>query len=297
MTIRLTILHVLSPLHCGTGQSVGGIDLPIAREKASGVPIVPGSSLKGVLRSVSAPNKTAAEDARHRAAFGPETMNASDHAGGLAFSDLLLAFLPVRSVRGTYAMVTSPYLLRRVMRDAQDAGIALPALPGEPSAGKALHVHARIVAKIGDRSCVVLDDFDLNATQDPKLTAWVTRFAELAFADANERTAFVERTCLVDEDTMAVLLETGTEVTARNHLNAETKTVDGGGLWTEESLPVESLLVGLVLANSVVLPSKERKEADELMSHVHQLTAARAIQVGGKASVGRGLCRVRVLEK
>ena len=44
------LLHALSPLHAGTGQSVGLIDLPIARLRATNIPYVPGSSLKGVLR-------------------------------------------------------------------------------------------------------------------------------------------------------------------------------------------------------------------------------------------------------
>ena len=31
-------IHALSPLHPGVGQGVGGVDLPVAREKATGIP-------------------------------------------------------------------------------------------------------------------------------------------------------------------------------------------------------------------------------------------------------------------
>ena len=48
--VALLFLRALSPLHAGTGQGIGAIDLPIAREKATGIPYLPGSSLKGVLR-------------------------------------------------------------------------------------------------------------------------------------------------------------------------------------------------------------------------------------------------------
>ena len=48
---RLTFIHALSPLHAGTGQGVGVIDLPIAREKATNLPFLPGSTLKGCCRS------------------------------------------------------------------------------------------------------------------------------------------------------------------------------------------------------------------------------------------------------
>ena len=33
MLTQLFLIHALSPLHAGTGQSVGAIDLPIARDK------------------------------------------------------------------------------------------------------------------------------------------------------------------------------------------------------------------------------------------------------------------------
>ena len=47
MEAKLLLVETLSPLHAGTGQGIGVIDQPIAREKATGIPFVPGSSLKG----------------------------------------------------------------------------------------------------------------------------------------------------------------------------------------------------------------------------------------------------------
>jgi CRISPR-associated protein Cmr4 len=50
MAARLMFVHALSSLHAGTGQGVGTIDLPIARERATDLPVIPGSSIKGCLR-------------------------------------------------------------------------------------------------------------------------------------------------------------------------------------------------------------------------------------------------------
>lgn len=50
MQTRIFHLQNLSALHLGTGQGVGVVDLPIARAKATNLPIIPGSSLKGVMR-------------------------------------------------------------------------------------------------------------------------------------------------------------------------------------------------------------------------------------------------------
>ena len=36
MNTHILFLHALSPLHPGTGQGVGSIDLPIARERSTG---------------------------------------------------------------------------------------------------------------------------------------------------------------------------------------------------------------------------------------------------------------------
>jgi CRISPR-associated protein Cmr4 len=69
MNTRLLCLHARSPIHCGTGQAIGGIDLPIAREKPTNVPLVPGSSLKGVLRALASD----AAAGVHRDVFGPPT--------------------------------------------------------------------------------------------------------------------------------------------------------------------------------------------------------------------------------
>jgi len=56
-------LHALSPLHCGIGQAAGVVDLPIARSRATKLPIVPGSSLRGVLRQAIADDNDNGEPA------------------------------------------------------------------------------------------------------------------------------------------------------------------------------------------------------------------------------------------
>jgi len=50
METRMFTLKTRSGLHCGIGQGLSDIDLPTAKESVSGYPLVPGSSLKGVLR-------------------------------------------------------------------------------------------------------------------------------------------------------------------------------------------------------------------------------------------------------
>ncbi len=292
MNTRLLIIHALSPIHCGTGQAIGGIDLPIAREKPTGIPLIPGSSIKGVLRA-----KNALDTTLHLAVFGPDTENASDNAGSVQLSDANLVFLPVRSLRGTFAWVTSPYMLRRLARDARASGIDLGALPPEPEEKDALVTGERLTAKAKEKTQVVFEDLDFTARQDDTLKKLAEAFAKHLFEDG-DRAHFVERVCVVNDDVMSLLLQTSTEITTRIKLDADKKTVSDGQLWTEEALPVESLLAGLIVAS----PVKQKKpgpmpEAQSLLDHVRDLVQSSAVQLGGKASVGRGLCRMRLAKK
>jgi len=288
MSPRLLLVHALSPVHCGTGQAVGGIDLPIAREKPTNIPLIPGSSIKGVLRAMRHTDKT-----NHLAVFGPETENASDNAGSVQISDANLIFLPVRSLRGTFAWVTSPYILRRLHRDARECAIDLGNLPAEPDEKEALVTGEKLTAN----GKVIFEDLDFPGRKDEPLQALARAVAERLFDEA-DRGFFVDRACLVHDDVMALLLQTSTEITTRIKLDADTKTVSDRQLWSEEALPIESVLAGLVVAT----PVKQRRDgttpnAETMLDHVTRLAESGAVQLGGKATVGRGLCRIRLAKK
>jgi CRISPR-associated protein Cmr4 len=276
-------MHALSPIHCGTGQAAGGVDLPIAREKSTEIPLVPGSSLKGVLRASSSGQLT-------EAVFGPDTDNASLHAGSVQFGDCSLAFLPVRSVLGTVAWVTSPYLLQRLRRDARLAGVALGAAPRAPASASRVALTSDVL-KDG-RARVFFEDLDFFGEKDAALVHTAERVAAALFDDPSECSFFADRVCQVHDDVMKLLLRTGMEFIARNRVDAETGTVARGGLWTEEALPVETVLSGLLVATPV---RHTGVDASQLLEHVVGLLR-HPIQVGGGATVGRGLCQVRTVQ-
>ncbi len=84
MNMKPFILHALSPLHAETGHTLDVIDLPIARMKATGIPIVPGSSIKGVLRDIREEADPTPDKGKTKAVFGPGPKDDSrDHAGAL----------------------------------------------------------------------------------------------------------------------------------------------------------------------------------------------------------------------
>jgi CRISPR-associated protein Cmr4 len=99
----------------------------------------------------------------------------------------------------------------------------------------------------------------------------------------------------VRDDLLDFLLTTATEVTARVQIKDDQKTVADGGLWYEEALPTETILAGLVLASPVTNREREPKKlsVEQIFAAVEKLTAG-PLQFGGKATVGRGLCRARL---
>lgn len=302
MDARPLFIHALSPLHAGTGQGVGVIDLPIAREVATGLPFLPGSSVKGTLRDT--PN--ADVNKIRTLLFGPETANASDHAGSVQFTDQRLLLLPVRSLAGTFAWVTSPYVLQRFARDMRDAGqeftLEAPPIPAPDKQGNESCVvgeasTALIVPKV---ERVVLEDLDLlpaKSAQIDVLAEWLgARLFPGQSADAAYwRGCLAGRLCVVSDDLLDFLLNTATEITARVRIEDDQKTVADGGLWYEESLPTETILAGLVLASPVHTRERDSKPltVDQIFAAVETLSAG-PLQFGGKASVGRGLCRARL---
>lgn len=299
MTARLTLVHAMSPLHAGTGQSVGAIDLPVARERPTGIPLVPASSIKGALRARSSdPQWT-------RDVFGPETTSASDHAGSVQFSDVHVVLFPVRSVAGTFAWVTSRYLLQRFARTAREAGLSLPALPpGPATTSTCTLVNDTLTIRAQGRQKVVLEDLDftpaVEAAQPPgPLAAFAAALGKALFPQGSSnfeewRTALLSRICMVHDDVMSFLLDNATEVSARIRLNEDTKTVEKGALWYQEALPSETILAGLVIAADVkAVNGRSDRTADALLQAVSNLTKG-LVQLGGKSTVGHGSCIVQI---
>lgn len=292
MTAQLTFVHALSPLHAGIGQGAGVIDLPIAREKATGIPFLPGSSLKGALKALC-PD----ENIRKRI-FGanPTDTNAgNDYASPAQFSDQRLLLLPVRCLAGTFAWVTSPYVLRRFVRDLRDISLIPPASIPQPQAYNQCYIAGNtstITITQGGNKRVVLEDLDL-LPQNEDITSWATWIGPKLFNEPTWQTMLTQRFCIIHDDIFNFLIDTALEITTRIKLKEDTKTVDTdtGGLWYEEALPTETVLYGFAQA----IPVKSINVAsEEVFRELRNLTN-NAVQLGGKATVGRGVCRVQLI--
>lgn len=287
MQTKLFHLQALSALHVGTGQGVGVVDLPIARAKATNLPLVPGSSIKGVLRDElqqQSKNENAKPNSKQiKTLFGPDSTVVESHAGAVAFGDAHLLILPIRSFAGTVAFATCPFILRQYQRDAaSDLNI--------PKLGNKAGVTAN--SKLIVSGEIALEDLDMPITQDGDVAKWAKAIAVAIYPkdsqDANSwQTEFCQRFVVLPDDIFSFLADTATEVRTRIRIDPKTRVVIDGALWTEENLPAEAVLWGVVgVSNS---KDKSKQTAQQLADLLPKKVMN--IQLGGKHTVGRGLCR------
>lgn len=286
MQTRIFYLQNLSALHVGTGQGVGVVDLPIMRAKATNLPIVAGSAIKGVLRDeLKAQCKISDKDIN--TLFG-KNENA-EHAGAIAFGDAHLLLLPIRSFAGTVAYATCPFVLRQYQRDV-GADLDIPNI----NDNQALITSSTLL--IGNQ--IALEDLDIEAVQNEKAGKIADMIVNALYPDLvlnadGWRNAVKSRFVVLPDDIFSFLADTATEIRTRIRINRETRVVQDGALWTEENLPADSVLWG-VLGVSQSRDKDNKKDATELAELLP--TDELNIQVGGKHTVGRGLCRLLINE-
>lgn len=301
----LLYLHAQTGLHPGSGATVGVVDLPVQRERHTQWPVIPATSLKGVLRDACRrKSEKAAKDADNDDfvvdAFGPPTENASDHAGALAVTDARILAFPVRSLKGVFAWVTCPAVLERLGRDLGIVGRDGVGPTPKVEANKALCAAGSPL--LVDGKSLVLEEFDFERTGDADGTA--TWLSKRAVADDATRERLRKHLVVLHDDDFGHFVRHATEVVARVGLDYENKTVRTGALFYQEFLPAETLFYALVLAGPSRRKNKEKSDgngrenvdprsAGEILGGLRERMNA-YLQIGGDETTGKGLCAVRL---
>lgn len=286
----LLFIHAQTPLHPGSGTALGTVDLPVQRERHTQWPLIPGSTLKGILRDAC--RRAGGNNSDLFAAFGPETVEADKHAGALSMTDARILAFPVRSLRGVFGWVTCPAVLERLVRDVNLVGVdgAALQLPNAPAKDKALCKAQSPLLTDGNK--LVLEEFEFERSDDTAaLAQWI---AGHGFCEDDEFTPERLKSHLVvlRDDDFTHFVRHATEIIARVGLDYERKTVRSGALFYEEFLPTESLFYSVVLA----APSRREghgKSARDILAYLHG-KLPRVLQIGGDETIGKGLCAVRL---
>ena len=274
-------------MHAGASTSNHVIDLPIMREHNTGWPVVFGSAVKGALRAKAEMNELAKETLF--TLFGPDTNNASDHAGSLMIGDARLLLLPVRSLTSQYRYVTSPDLLARWQRDAARAGVQLPefSIP-QPADNVALVSDA---CKTKD---LFLEEF-VFSTDGTVISAEL--LSALARVSGRSEQEIAQKITIVSDDQFSILCRSAIPVNAHIAIDNATKTVKRGALWYEESLPADTVLYSVIGAQKSRNTEQPLSAGEVLALFNAELIQPRTyLQLGGNETTGMGWCKVQVVQ-
>lgn len=282
-------IHSVTPLHLGAGRGLGYIDLPVAREKVTNWPFIPGSSVKGVIADhFGADDSSRKKDKTLKAAFGiagDESSSSSSTAGSLVFTDAHLLLLPVRSFYGAFAWITSPFALERFCRDMPDIKLTVAAPEKDEN------VLLATGSVLAEQNKIYLEDLDLSASEDKAVAELAEVIGKALFAQEPEwQKILKQRLAVVSDNIFTFLCESGTEVSPHIRIDDTTGVVAKGALWYEEALPVETVLTGKVWCDKVYKSSEEAAVESSALFEKY-CTAELSLQLGGKASTGKGLVR------
>lgn len=289
---------VETPLHAGSGNDLGVVDLPIQRERPTGYPKVEASGLKGCIReafrgAVGDDQQLAKLESKfHRLkeirkdgkneyeyalelVFGPEEGDL--HAGALGFIDARLLLFPVRSARGVFAWITCPAVLHRFVEELKLSGVK--DLPSVPEAGTVPEQSRVLVPRYSPsgsskeeeakKDAVVLEEYTFAVKKDKEaedLASWLVKkifFEENTGEKMNYWQYWQEKMktglVVLEDDDFQDLVHLATEIITRIKIDPETGTVKPGALFNEEYLPQDSILYSLALASPLFLSKEQDK--------------------------------------
>jgi CRISPR-associated protein Cmr4 len=287
----LLFVHALTSLHPGSGTALGVVDLPVQRERHTHWPLIPGSSLKGIVRDACRRNN--GDPNELYAVFGPEASGAHDHAGALSLTDARILAFPVRSLRGVFAWVTCAAVLERLNRDLTLAEMAgTGGLEGMPRVEKERAACAENSPLLVDGNKLVLEEFEFTRTGGADPTAgWI---ASRVTQDVPTQGRIGSHLAVLHDDDFTHFVRHATEIVARVGLDYERKTVKTGALFYQEFLPAETLFYSVVIAED-----SRRKDLKKDAAWTLQYAKQRVppvLQIGGSETIGKGLCALRLIE-
>jgi len=297
-------IYAETPIHPGSGATLGAIDLPIQRERHTEFPIIQGSSLKGVLRNApkgaKKGNGIALNDKCENCPDekGNEICNickqifgSPEGIGGISVTDARVLAFPVRTLKGVFGWITCPLVLNRYKRDLGLVGIEVNwKIPRLSSDGEAK------VCKNSNltENYVYIEDLQLKCSEDENVNKIAEQIAENlpkddAYKEVKEK--LKKDIVIVSDNVFRDLALLTTEVVTRIKIDPLTGTVDKsvGGLWSEEYLPTDTIMYSLILIPSRLNNLKPEEIIKKLMIYDGKI-----LQIGGDETVGKGFALIKL---
>lgn len=288
MNQHLLSLYTRTPLHVGCGTSVDVVDLPIMRERITNFPIIPSTSIKGVLRQAGRDfvGTHGYSLTTNDVLFGnkddvqmDDKGKAKFHAGCVQVMEAKVLAFPVRSLAGCFAWLTCPAALHRFQRDTGKTFEIPPVKKDEVivASGSELIIQDK----------VVLEEYALAGKPDEK-HAVVVKILKSLLADSLWQDKLEKRLAILHDEDFQHFVSTCTEVVARIVIDPATRT--NKNLFNQENVPCETLFYTVLQ----VLKARRLDGEGEPVAHLTALLKANpTLQLGGDETTGHGFCEVK----
>lgn len=284
MTTQLLTLFTRTPLHVGAGSSVGAVDQPIIRERHTGFPVIPGSSLKGVLADLWLEQGEDGKPRRSKegkALFGYDEKQTKENpgfAGSLLVGESKLLAFPVRSAKGCFAWLTCPTALRRFARET-NADIPLDNLPS----GDLDALVAESLKLSADKAA--FEEYVLNVKGAPN--SKISSSLKALSADALWAGEIEGKLAIVSDELFRYFVENNCEIAQHNRIDDDSHVVDDGALFNQENVPSEAMFYAVVRSNA---------EGDFQKLSAKLGSVGGVVQVGADITTGLGWCSATLKE-
>ncbi len=278
--------YAQTPIHMGSGVSVSYVDNPIQREKHTDFPILASSGIKGVIRDLA--ERVWNSENKVDIIFGPKE-EAQQYGSCIAFTDAKILLYPVRSVKGVFSYITSPYVLKRFKNELKSIGKDdLPDIP-QIDVDKIL-VHSNSKLKI-DNNTVALEEFVFSIDNSKNIDDLTVRLSSYLSEEVNLKDHFA----IVSDNTFTEFVKYAVEIRTRIRIDQTTGTAAGGALFTVELVPSESVFYGFLFITDPYKKDKEIQNAQGVKNEIKTLLNDKLIQFGGDETLGMGLMKVKCI--
>src|ERR1700682_45142 len=227
-------LYTETPLHCGTDSGSGYVDMPIQRERHSGYPMNPASTIKGILK-----DEIKLSDGDRAYFFGADEITGagaektSGKPGAVSFGDAFVVAFPVRSSTFPFVWITCPLILERTYR-ALD--LPWPKDLKAPAEGEAWST--------AEGNEVLLEELQVTVKSGgASHLAPLVNLLPAGSAHSYTREIFGKRVYAISDEDFPRVIETATEIITRIRIDEKTGTTSQGEgqMFNEELVPRDTL--------------------------------------------------------
>ena len=277
MNTKLMTIFTRTPLHVGCGSSVGAVDQPVARERHTRFPVIPGSAIKGVLADLWLDRSDKDHPTRNEG--GTKLLGAvaddAARAGSLLIGEGKLLAFPVRSAKHCFAWITCPLALKRFSADANKS-ITVPDVGNDAAiAAERLRIDGN----------VIFEEYPLvSAEAVPKDI--IDEFAKLS-DEPGWKGEIQDRLAIVSDELFAYFAENACEIANHNRIDDNTGVVADKALFSQENVPSETMFYA-------VFNSRDMEDFTKLEAKLQGEN--NLLQIGADMTTGLGWCSVEMKE-